>query len=112
MSTILHGSDLYLAGFSVYPQLHRIPLPAGPPALLHEEAAFGRFTGLAATSTHFYVTHMDEGIRRYRRTDLADSLVAMDYVRVGDPVLWNNRLYYATASFTDADQHWLRYCVD
>lgn len=112
VSTIHDGSELYFAGFSVYPQLHHMPVPAGPISLLHESATFGRFTGLAATSTHFYVTHMDQGIRRFRRSDLATSVISADYVVTGDPVIWNNRLYYATASFTDADQHRLRYCVD
>jgi hypothetical protein len=112
VSTILDGGVLYIAGFSVYPQLHRIPLPSGPKTLLHEATTFGRFTGIAATSTHFYVTHFDEGIRRFRRTDLANTVIAMDYIRFGDPVIWNDRLYYATASFTDAYQRWLKYCVD
>jgi hypothetical protein len=111
-ATILDGAELYHVGFSVYPRLQHTPLPSGPIGVLYEGTSVGRFMGLAATSTHFYVSHMDEGIRRFRRSDLTSTLIAMDYVRLGDPVIWNNRLYYATGSFTDAAEHWLRYCVD
>jgi hypothetical protein len=112
ISTIHDGADLYSVGFTVYPQLDRIPLPDGPLALMYEGPTLGqRYAGLAATSTHFYVTEQNVGVRRFRRTNLATSVIATDYVSTGDPIIWNNRLYYATASATDT-QHWLRYCVD
>lgn len=81
---------------------------------VHVEQApeVGRYIGLETTRDYYYTVRTDRGIRRIHRTDLASELIVPSLLIAGDPVLWNEQLYFMEGNPQVAGLYYVKHCAN
>ena len=111
------GANLHLANFYNNPQVWSAVKPGGPFQLVSQNAAVGRYLGLAVTPTYFYVTNQEGYVNRINRATHAIQTIGIsNNSTLGgpalDPIIWQGQLLVVAEAYTTAGNRYVLHCVD
>lgn len=111
-TALIDSGVLYFVNIAVFPELYAVNLFGSSAALVRRESESGRYTGLEASGDYYYTVDMYRGIRRIHRSDLMTELIVPSVIVSGDPVLWNDQLYYMQGNLQAAGLYTVQHCTN
>jgi len=111
-TALIDSGVLYYVDFGVYPELYAVNLFGSSAALVKREPEIGRCNGLETSRDYYYTVDVSRGIRRIHRGDLTTELIVPSFIVAGDPVLWNDQLYYMQGNVEAAGLYSVQHCAN
>ena len=111
VSATIAGDAIYYV--RLFNRLYRQPLFGSSATSVHETTMIGsRYVGLTATSDVVYVVDQNWGIWRIDRTTYAAQHIVHAPSIAGDPVVWNDQLFYQAPNPQLPFTSYVMRCVD